>query len=53
MEGAAALYQGLGQLLAVTAITPAQLASAPPTSSGGNENILQLAELGQKTVVDG
>jgi flagellar hook-associated protein 1 FlgK len=39
--------------LAVTAITPAQLASAPPTSSGGNENILQLAELGQNTVVDG
>ena len=39
--------------LAVTAITPAQLASAPPTSPGGNENILQLAELGQRTVVDG
>jgi flagellar hook-associated protein 1 len=49
-------YGALGteaSTLAVTAITPAQLASAPPTSPGGNANILQLAELGQNTVIDG
>jgi flagellar hook-associated protein 1 len=39
--------------LSVTGITPDQLASAPPPSAGGNENILQLAELSQKTVLDG
>ncbi|MCE5308597.1 MAG: flagellar hook-associated protein FlgK [Acidobacteriales bacterium] len=39
--------------LSVTGITPDQLASAPPTSAGGNTNILSLAELGQKTVIDG
>jgi flagellar hook-associated protein 1 FlgK len=39
--------------LSVTGITPGQLASAPPASAGGNTNIVLLAELGQKTVIDG
>jgi len=39
--------------LSVTGITPDQLASAPPTSAGGNTNIVLLAELGQKTAIDG
>jgi len=39
--------------LAVTDITATQLSSSPPSSAGGNENIVSLAELGQTPVIDG
>jgi flagellar hook-associated protein 1 FlgK len=39
--------------LSVTGIAPAELASSPPSSAGGNENIVKLATLGQQTVIDG
>jgi len=39
--------------LAVTAIRPAELASAPPTEPGGNSNVLALVGLASSTEIDG